>query len=113
MTVSTKETNEENSPQNGIPKTIESDRLQWQMHRIWDQKNVLQIPAPPFTVCEGLGKSFELPSVKLTNIVYNQVRHININANGVTEKVIKITFKSMPSVLLQQIMSYKYEVYYV
>lgn len=102
------------------PNMIERGRLQWPVHRIRDWKTLLQIPALPFTSCEVLGKSLTSQIMIILIIIhkcYITIKsHINITANGVTEKVVKKkkkTSKSIPSISLQEIMCYKYEVYYV
>lgn len=75
------------------PNMIERGRLQWPVHRIRDWKTLLQIPALPFTSCEVLGKSLTSQIMIILIIIhkcYITIKsHINITANGVTEKVVK------------------------
>lgn len=106
MTVSMEETNEKNSPQNGTPNTTETD------HSGKCTGFGARRPCFKFQLCHSHSVRSEgyLLTSHLSNnedINYNsQILHIiksdiHIRANDVTEKVIKITFKSLPSTLLQ------------
>lgn len=110
------------APGNGAPNTTQQGRLQWQVHRIWRPKTLFQIPALPFMFHEVWEKPLASYLSNKGNIHCNSQITIIIKcdksdiqivcANGITEKAVEITFKSVPSILSQYILSYKYKVHY-